>query len=181
MFSILFLFVAVALLAVALPRMADQGAHAMRKTCARGVRSYQIADGVTVYAGMLAQLESGFLNHWTGTSPGQFVGIVLGGDDRARDGVLLGETADTPPTEARVDESGVVLMHVAVAGTVTQADVGAYVYCADSDVANLTKTVGSNLRPVGRLVRFRSATDCDVELLTPAEDLVNAFAIAQIP
>lgn len=144
--------------------MADQAAKAIRKTAPRaGVGAYPIADGVVVYEGMLCQLESGYLNHWDET--GQFLGIVLAGDDRALDGVLLGEVSDTPPVEARVDESGVTLMHMAVAGTVTQADVGALVYCADSNPANFTKTDTTN-PPVGWIKRFRSASDCDVKLFS---------------
>jgi hypothetical protein len=135
-----------------------------------GVSSYVIADGVTLYEGQLVQLKSGYLDHWDKT--GQFVGILVGGDDRAGDGVIIGETSDTPPPEGRVNESGVILMHVAVGGTPTIADVGALVYCNDSDVANLTKTDAANA-VVGRLVRFRSASDCDVQLFTPAEHLAG--------
>jgi len=135
-----------------------------------GVSSYVIADGVTLYEGQLVQLKAGYLDHWDKT--GQFVGILVGGDDRAGDGVIIGETSDTPPPEGRVNESGVILMHVAVGGTPTIADVGALIYCNDSDVANLTKTDAANA-VVGRLVRFRSASDCDVQLFTPAEHLAG--------
>ena len=147
--------------------MADATAKKIHKTRPNsGVGSYVIADGVTLYEGQLVQLQSGYLNHWDKT--GQFLGILVGGDDRAGDGVIIGETSDANPPEGRVDESGVVLMHVAVAGTPTIADVGALVYCGDSDVASLTKTDAANA-VVGRLVRFRSASDCDVQLFTPAE------------
>ena len=151
--------------------MADATAKKIHKTRPNsGVGSYVIADGVTLYEGQLVQLQSGYLNHWDKT--GQFLGILVGGDDRAGDGVIIGETSDTPPPEGRVNESGVVLMHVAVAGTPTIADVGGLVYANDSDVANLTKTDAANA-VVGRLVRFRSASDCDVQLFTPAEHLAG--------
>lgn len=171
MTTIILLLLASVGLLLALPRMSDQSARAIRKTSPRaGFASYIIADGVTLYEGQLVQLESGYLNHWDET--GKFLGVLIGGDDRARDGVILGETSDTPPTEGRVDESGVTLMHVAVAGTPTQADVGALIYCADSNPANLTKTDTTN-PPVGRLKRFRSTSDCDVELFTPTEWLAG--------
>jgi hypothetical protein len=152
--------------------MADATAKKIHKTRARAGRdSFPIADGVTVYEGMLAQLESGYLNHWDET--GEFLGIVLGGDDRASDGVLTGETSDTPPPEARVDTSGVVLMHLdSVAGTPTAAKVGDLVFCADSDTDNLTLTDTTN-PPVGILIRYRSATDVDVQLFTPAEHMAG--------
>lgn len=174
MLTFLLLFAALALVAVACPRMSDATARAIRKITPRGgTHSYPITDGLTIYEGMLAQLESGYINHYDGsgvTKP--FVGIVIGGKDRARDGVLLGETSDLPPPEAIIDESGGTLQHVAVGGTPSQADVGCLIYCADSDIANLTKT-DTTKPPVGRLVRFRSVTDCDVELFTPAEWLAG--------
>lgn len=150
--------------------MTDQAVHVIRKT-QQGVATEAgiIADGVTVYVGMLAQYEGGYINHWDET--GKFAGLVIGGKDRARDGVLLGETSDTPPPEAIIAK-GATLMHVAVAGTVTQADVGVLIYCADSNVGGLTKTDTTN-PPVGRLKRFRSTTDCDVQLFTPEEWLAG--------
>lgn len=150
--------------------MSDQAAKVIRKTSVRGTGSYPIANGVVVYEGMLAQLESGYINHWDQT--GTLLGIVTGGDDRAKDGVLTGNTSDTPPPEARVDESGVTLMHVAVGGTPSQATVGALIYCADSNPANLTKTDTTH-PPVGWLKRYRSTSDCDVQLFTPAEFLAG--------
>lgn len=150
--------------------MTDQAVHVVRKT-QQGVSTEAgiIANGVTVYQGMLAQYEGGYINHWD--EVGQFAGLVIGGKDRARDGVLLGNTSDTPPPEAIIAK-GATLMHVAVGGSPTQADVGKLVYCADSNPANLTKTDTTN-PPVGRLKRFRSATDCDVQLFTPEEWLAG--------
>lgn len=151
--------------------MVDQTVSAIRKTAPRaGTGAYPIADGVTLVVGQLVQLESGYLNHWD--EAGKFLGVLVGGEDRAKDGVLLGETSDTPPPAGFVDESGVTLMHMAVAGTVTQADVGALIYCADSNPANMTKTDTTN-PPIGRLKRFRSTSDCDVELFTPCEWLAG--------
>lgn len=151
--------------------MADLGARKVWKTSPRATHSsYRIADGVTLYEGQFVQTEGGYLNHWDET--GKFLGLLVGGDSRLNDGVIIGETSDTPPPEGRVDESGVTLMHVAVGGSPTIADVGALVYCADSNPANLTKTDTTN-PPVGRLKRFRSATDCDVQLFTPTEWLAG--------
>ena len=166
MTTILILFAVLALLTIALPKV-DQAATVMRKSSARsGYGSYIMADGVAFYVGQLVQLESGYANHWDET--GRFLGVMIGGDSRLNDGVFFGETSDVPPPEARIDESGATIMHTAVGGTPTQADVGALVYCPDSNLANLTKTDTTN-PPVGWLKRFRSTTDCDVQLFTPAE------------
>lgn len=146
--------------------MADRTTNKIYKT--KGgfqTEAYRIADGVTLGVGALVQTESGYLNHWD--ESGDFIGIVVGGTDRARDGVIIGETSDTPPPEAIV-AIGATLMHVAVAGTVTIADVGELVYSADSDPASLTKTDTTN-PPVGRIVRVHSAGIASVQLFTPSE------------
>ena len=151
--------------------MADQTTKKQWKTAPRAGRaSYPIADGVTLYEGQFVQLESGFLNHWDET--GQFLGILLAGDDRAGDGVLLGETSDTPAPHGRVDQSGVTLMHVSIGGSPTAASVGALVYCNDSDPANMTLTDTTD-PPVGYVSYYRSATDVDVTLFTPAEHMAG--------
>lgn len=147
--------------------MADRTANLFLKTRPRsGSDSFPIADGVTIGVGALVQLQAGYLNHWDET--GRFLGVLAGGTARAGDSVLVGETSDSMPPEGIVDTSGPTIMHVAVAGTATQAKVGDLVYCADSDTANFTLTDTTN-PPVGFLVRYRSASDCDVQLFTPAE------------
>ena len=146
--------------------MADAAAKTIHKTRVSGHNAYILADGVVFYEGQFVQLESGYLNHWD--EAGTFLGILTGGKDRAGDGVLTGEISDTPPVEGYVDESGTVLMHVTIGGTPTQAKVGDLVFCADSDPANMTFTDTTN-PPVGRCVRYRSATDQDVQLFTPGE------------
>jgi hypothetical protein len=149
--------------------MANVSARAVWKTAPRGSGSYIIADGVTVYEGMLAGLVSGYLNHWDDGSTSTFLGQIQGGDDRARDGVIIGETSDTPPPEARVDESGVKLMHLTVLGTPTQAKVGNKVYCATSNIADITLNSSGKNHAIGIMTRYRSSTDQDVRLFTPTE------------
>lgn len=162
------LFAAILALVALVRPMADQSAAVIRKTRPRaGFNSYKIANGVTVYPGMFCQLESGYLNHWD--EAGSFLGIVLGdAQGISPAAALTGNTSATPVPQARVDESGVTLMHMAVGGTPSAASVGALVFCADSNPANMTITDTTN-PPVGRLVAFRSTSDCDVELFTPAE------------
>lgn len=153
--------------------MTDQTVAKLHKTRARaGFNSYPIADGVTVVEGMLCQLESGYLNHWDET--GSFLGIVLGPATGVSPGAAMVGDDDADTTvqsaipQARVDESGVTLMHMDVAGTPTQAKVGDLVFSADSNYTSLTMTDTTN-PPVGRLVAFYGTDDVDVELFTPAE------------
>lgn len=152
--------------------MADLAADFLHKTRPRSGRdAYIIADGVSIPIGAFVQTQNGYLNHWDET--GEFQGVLIGGDDRLGDGVFTGETSDTPPPEGRVDNSGVILMHVAtLAGTPTQAKVGDLVFCATSNPADLTLTDTTN-PPIGVLDYFRSATDVDIRLFTPTEFLAG--------
>ena len=148
--------------------MSDLAAKTIHKTRPNAGRdSHVIADGVTLYEGALVQLQNGYLNHWDET--GEFMGILLAGDDRLGAGVITGETSDSPPPEARLDSSGVILMHLSgVAGTPTQAKVGDQVWCADSNPDNMTLADTGN-PPVGWLIKYRSSTDVDVQLYRPGE------------
>jgi len=159
--------------------MADLGANRVHKTSPRsGANSYPIANGVTLYPGALVALEGGYLNHWADGANDVFVGIVLGDALGVSPGSgLVGDTSATPIPEARVDQSGVTLMHLgSVGGTPTQAKVGDLVYSADSDTDSITLTIGALNHPIGYMSRFRSATDVDVTLFTPAEMLAQATA-----
>lgn len=153
--------------------MANLAAKTVLKTRPNaGTGAYIMADGVTFYEGMLCGLNtSGYLIHWADGASDIFIGIVTGGDDRAKDGVLTGETSDTPPTEARVDESGVVLMHLSIGGSPAQSSVGDKVYCGTSNVADMTVNSSGKNQAIGWVKRYRSATDVDVQLFKPSEKL----------
>lgn len=160
--------------------MADQAVKVVRETRRDAGRdSFPIANGVTVYEGMFASIESGYLNHWADGANDVFLGLVLGGDDRAKDGALTGATSDAVPPEARVDTSGCILMHLAsVAGqsTLTQTSLGAPVYCSTSNPDDLTTVSSGHTNPVGFICRFRSATDIDVKLFSWGEFMAQRIA-----
>jgi hypothetical protein len=159
--------------------MADLAASTIHKTQPRsGYNAYPIADGITLYPGALVALEGGYLNHYADGATDVFVGIVLGDAvGISPGGALTGDTTASPVPEARVDQSGVTLMHLAsVAGTPTQAKVGDLVYCSTSNTDDMTLTEVGRTHPVGYLSKFRSATDVDVTLFTPAEMLAQATA-----
>lgn len=159
--------------------MADLGANRVHKTSPRsGYDAYPIANGVTLYPGALVALEGGYLNHWADGANDVFVGIALGDAVGISPGAALtGNTSASPIPEARVDQSGVTLMHLdSVGGTPTQAKVGDLVYSADSDTDSITLTIGALNHPIGYMSKFRSATDVDITLFTPAEMLAQATA-----
>lgn len=151
--------------------MADLTANTLYKTCPRSGRwSYRVADGEVLAVGALVQLKSGYLEEWDET--GQFIGMVIGGVDRARDGVITGEVSDSPPVEAVVDESGMIINNIAVGGSPAIANIGALVYCATGNIADCTITDTTN-PPIGRLVRIKSSTSLSVQLFTPTEWLAG--------
>jgi len=142
----------------------------------RGRERQIIANSVVLVEGALVGLQSGYLNHWANGANDHWLGLCIGGDDRANDGVLTGNTSDTPPPHGLVDTSGRVLMHLdSVGGTPTQAKTGDLVYAASSNPDDLTLT-STGSHPIGRLQYYRSATDVDVELFTPAEHMCQATA-----
>lgn len=158
--------------------MSDVAAKVVHKTSPRAGRmSLPMANTITLYEGMLVSMEGGYANHWADGATDVFAGIVLGGDDRASDGVLTGATGDSPPPECRIDISGVTLMHLASVGdTPSQAKVGDLVYCSTSNVEDMTLESSGYTHPIGYLSRFTSTTDVSVTLFTPAEMLAQATA-----
>lgn len=158
--------------------MADQTRDIIPKTRNRGAGAYIIADGVSMFAGMLVGAESGYANHWADGASDTFLGIVLGKGDGANQltTTLVGDTSASIPPEVRVDDSGTELVSIAVGGSPTQASVGAPVYSADSSVSSITIDATGRNHPIGWLKRFRSASDCDVRLFTPEEMLAQRIA-----
>ena len=152
--------------------MADLAATSIPTTSPRaGRQAGPMADGVTLYAGALVGFQAGYVNHWAAGVNDAFLGIMLGGVDRAGDGILIGETSDTPDPEAYLDTSGVTLLALTVLGSPTQAKVGQHIYCSTSNTADMTldPAGAGTARPIGYMSRYTSATDQDVTLFTPTE------------
>jgi hypothetical protein len=130
-----------------------------------------IANGESLGIGALVQVESGFANHYDGTS--DLLGIVVGGENTNSSGVPVGDTSLSPDPTVYVDMSGALLMGVPVASA---AAVGEYVYCNDSDFDNATVTQPTTDKPIGVIVGWRSASDCDVKLFTLPEHMLGTDA-----
>lgn len=126
-----------------------------------GRDSSVLANGVTFYAGGLVGTNAaGYLAKWADTAGHKFEGILLAGG--------VGNTSATPPTEGRVDTSGLVLAGATVA-SLTQADVNTLVHCTTDNPADLTLVAGSNVKAIGVVIRYISAGVGDVRLFTPTE------------
>ncbi len=101
-------------------------------------------------------ISSGKVKRWSDTS----------GSNLRFLGMSLSEiTGDSSTKNLIVDESGSTLLGVAVAGATTAA---VLVYSSTDNYADLTITPTSNAKSIGKIRNYRSASDCDVELHTPA-------------
>lgn len=134
-----------------------------------------IANGVTLPVGTLVMESSGFATHYAGT--GNLLGIVLGGENLSSAGNPVGLTSLTPDPCVYVDASGPVICNIPVASSTV---VGAFVYCDDSNLDNATVTQPTTDAPIGIIVGWRSATDCDVRLFAYIEHLIGRTAAATL-
>lgn len=158
--------------------MADRSTSKHYTTAAGMTRCpFPIANGVTLPVGTLVQEESGFANHFDGTVGHVLLGIVMGGENPDSNGNPVGDTSLTPDPAVYVDCSGALLTNVAVASSTV---IGAHVYCDDSDLDNMTITQPGADHPIGIIVGWRSATDCDVKLYTPTEYKIGTTAAATL-
>lgn len=144
--------------------MADRTVNKIYVTKGADRLAVPITDAITLPIGTLVQYETGFANHHDGT--GAFAGIVLGGENTNSDGEPVGQTSLTPDPAVYLDTSGVTIVGIPVASATVA---GVEVYSNDSDLDNATITQPTTDYPIGIIVAFRSATDCDVQLYTPKE------------
>lgn len=110
--------------------------------------------------------SNGDLVAWADTAGHKFVGILEGGP-------VTGDDTATPAVRATVRIDGPRLEGVDVAGVTDRNSIGAPVYCATDNVADLSLTATSNVKPIGRLIDWRSNSDMDVELYTTEEHLAH--------
>jgi len=139
--------------------MADVTFNKVLRTEERGKKAFIVKDATQLYGGMLVgtAVADGLLDKWNNVATTKWAGLL--------EQDVLGATATG--VVGRVDTSGKVLKGVPVAGA-TQAKLLGPVYCTTSNVADLTTTAPTSLA-IGILTGFRSASDCDVQLFTPAE------------
>lgn len=144
-------------------------------TSPRGRGSYIVTNAATVYVnGGVGLTSAGRLSPWADTAGMLWKGLCMGGSTRNSSanagGKVTGDTLASPPYEADVDESGSLLRAVPVAGASAQTDLDRLVYSASDNLrTDLTLTATTNVKPIGVIVRYNSATSFDVRLFTPAE------------
>lgn len=123
---------------------------------ARGLYRYLLAAGVTIFhSAGIGEDSNGVARPWRDNATDKWLGLAVSEGAQANE-----------PTVA-VDTEGRVICGVPVAGA-TQARVA--VHCPTDNLhEDLCLDAGATSRAIGRIIRFRSASDCDVEFFTPAE------------
>lgn len=138
-----------------------------------GNASYIIKNSAVIYHGALVGIDpnSGYLQNWNDDSAAiifagiaipRLVPVTLGTAPIS----VTGNTSASPKVECEVDEGGVILEAIAVTGAV-QTSVGKPVYASDENTFTMSAT--PNVGAIGLIKRFVSASNCDVQLFTPAE------------
>lgn len=124
----------------------------------RGRNVYDLAAATQVWAGGLVGANAaGLLVPWDDTAANQFIGLCLEN--------ALEPTKDVAP----VNDEGFIVKNVPVASAV-QASVQAEVFCTTDNVLTDLVVAGvATSRGIGRIIRFRTASDCDVEIYSAAE------------
>ena len=126
----------------------------------RGRNVYDLASAQQVWAGGLVGLNAaGFLIDWDNAAATQFVGVCA---ENALEGPT---TQDVAP----IHDGGGILKHIPVASAV-QGSVGLEIFCTtDNVLTDCVLAAGAVSRGFGRIIRFRSNTDCDIEIYSAAE------------
>ncbi len=119
---------------------------------------YDLLAAQQVWGGSLVGLTAaGFLVPWDNVATTVFVGVCL-------------EDALEPTFDVgKVDDSGTIVKNIPIASA-AQTNVGDQVHCTTDNI--LTDAVldgGATSRGVGTIIRFRSATDCDIQLYSHSE------------
>lgn len=138
--------------------MTALAANRVPPTYPRGRNVYDLLATQQVWGGGLAGLTAaGFAIPWDNVATTVFLGLFLEG--------ALEPTQDVAP----VDDSGTIVKNIPIASAV-QGSVGLEVHCTtDNVLTDCVLDAGATSRAIGRIIRFRSASDCDIELYSAVE------------
>lgn len=122
-------------------------------------------DATQFYAGSFVCLDigTGYINKAADTASFVWQGIC----QRS----VLGATGSSPVPEVEIITGPLILRNYAVVGTSAVTHQGDLVYCLDDNVLDLTSS--SNMKAVGRIIRWRVATLCDVYIFSPQESAAS--------
>jgi hypothetical protein len=97
-----------------------------------------------------------------GVIPADTSGFLWGGICQRQ---VTGDTSATPVPRVEIVRGPMILRDYPVTGATAITDQGDQVYCTDN--STLDKSSTSNTKPVGEILRWNSATKCDVLLYAP--------------
>lgn len=149
--------------------MTALAANSLVKAARRGVnRSYVVKNSQALFQnGIVALDANGLVVPWSDTDRAlRLLGLF---DSWDRSGVTAGNTSASPAVRAILDVGGAELVGVDVAGVADRTSIGEPVYCTSDNPTDLTLTPTAFVRPVGVLSDFRTTSDMDVALFTPAD------------
>lgn len=131
-----------------------------------GRNVYEVLITDIIYAGGLVGVNAGgFLEPWANDAADEFIGIAMEGEN----GVVVGAGS-----KVAVNDEGGLIKHIPIASAV-QGSVGELVFCTtDNVLADCALTATS--RAIGRIIRFATAGDCDIQVFSHTE--FAAFAAA---
>ena len=127
---------------------------------ATGRNVYDLQVTTQVWAGGLVGLNAGgFLIPWANVNTTVFIGVCL---------VSALEVVGVVDVAA-VNDEGMIIKHVPIASAV-QGSVGLECYSeTDNVLTDLELDSGVTSRAIGRIIRFLSNTDCDIQLYSAQE------------
>jgi len=134
----------------------------------RGRNVYDLVGSAQVWAGSLVGIvaASGLMQAWADTATDIFVGIAL---ENALEGAQIGNSPTRTVDVVPVNDEGFIKKNIPVASA-AQTDVGKEVYCTTDNIeADCVLDAGATSRAIGRIIRWRSAADVDVEIYSAAE------------
>jgi len=140
--------------------MATLLADRVLETHPTGRNVYDILTTAEIKAGGLVGLSvaTGELMEWGNVATDDFIGVALEGAQGAT------ATPAGSDTTCPVNDEGFIVKNIPIASA-AQTDVGLEVYCTtDNILVDAVLDAASTSRAIGRIIRWRSAADCDVEL-----------------
>lgn len=142
-----------------------------------GRKAYPVVNSDTVWPNTLVALDpsDGMLKPWADTAGFLFRGLALDGQTTSKE--VSGDGTATPENHMRVNQEGLILRDVPVAGTSALTNHGDKVYCStDNPNDDLSTTATANVKAIGEVLRWKAGTTCDVQLYTPWEYRLQALA-----
>lgn len=122
-------------------------------------------NSTTFYAGSFVCLDisTGYINKAADTANFVWQGLCVR--------QVAGDTTASPVPEVEIVTGNFILRNYDVVGTSAVTHQGDLVYCLDDNILDLTSS--SNLKAMGRIIRWRTGTKCDVYVFTPQESAAS--------